>query len=231
MTEKIDSEYIAELEKAIGKFLIPIQGIPFHIVIKALTGKNVFKIDLADRKDKQLIEKLSEVARISGENANRIGIFRSRPNEVGNDIEPYVKNALKEVGFHPETPKRSDGKRQSTGYPDIYFKDGFGRHIYLECKTYNKENIDTTQRSFYLSPSVTGESKIIYDAPHVIISFEIKQIRRDNKRCYIPVAWMLVDIHSMNLDVKHEFNASNREIYRREAILSEGSENHWRREV
>lgn len=227
MNGEEEEKYIEKLEETIGKFLKPIQGIPFHIVIKALAGKKVLKIDLNNNNDRKLIEKLSHVAEIAGKKANKIGIYRNRPNEVGNDIEPYVKDALKNMGFYPETPKRGDGRRQATGYPDIYFKDDIGRHIYLECKTYNKENIDTTQRAFYLSPSVTGESKVTHDAPHLIISFEIKQILRDNKRCYTPVAWKLVDIYSMNLDIKHEFNASNREIYRQEAILAEDIGDNW----
>jgi len=211
-----------ELEELIKIFLKPVQGIPFHIAIQTLTGKMVYKLNKSDDKDKKLIEKLSKAADIAVKNANHIGIYRNRPNEVGNDMEPYVKDALKEIGLQPETPKRSDGVRQSTGYPDIYFKDDFNRHIYLECKTYNKGNISTTLRAFYLSPPISGKSKIIYDALHIVLSFEIEQITRDNRRCYIPVAWKLVDIYNMKLDVKHEFNAHNIEMYGHDAIITEG---------
>ena len=216
-----DTAYISELENTIEKLLSPIHGIPFHITIKALAGKRVFQINLSESKDKKLVEKISQAAEIALKNANDEGIFRNRPNEVGNDIETFVKDALFEIGFSPDTPQRADGVRQATGYPDIYFMDDFNRHIYLECKTFNKANINTTQRAFYLSPSITGNSKIIYDAPHLILSFQIKQINRDGKRCYIPVAWKLVDIYSMKLDVKHEFNASNRDIYQENTILAE----------
>lgn len=218
-----NEDYVKQLEETIGKFLKPIEGIPFHIAIKALYGHKVIPLDLEDEKDRQLIEELSHVAQIAGKRANRKGIFRNRPNEVGNDIEGFVREALKDVGFNPETPMTAVGTRKAVGYPDIYFKDKYGRHVYLECKTYNKANINTTQRAFYFSPAEEGQSKVIYDAPHIVMSFEIKQIQRSGRRCYIPVAWKLVSIHSMEVSVKHEFNASNREIYRREAILAEGN--------
>lgn len=219
--KKEKSKLISDLDEIISKFLEPIRGIPFHDAIKSLTGTTVIKLDLSRTEDRKLVKKLKKVANIAMKDASREGIFRSRPNEVGNDIETYVKDALRKVGFSPDTPKRKDGKRQATGYPDIYFKDDFNRHIYLECKTYNKKNIDTTQRSFYLSPSVTGSSKIIYDAIHIIISFEIIQVARENKRCYEPVAWKLVDIYSMKVNIKHEFNASNKAIYKSDAILAD----------
>lgn len=215
-------DYVKQLEETIGKFLKPIEGIPFHIAIKALYKHKVLPLDLDDEKDSQLISDLSQAAQIACENANRTGIFRNRPNEVGNDIEGFVRDALKDFGFNPETPMTVDGIRKAVGYPDIYFKDKYGRHIYLECKTYNKANINTTQRAFYFSPAKERQSKIIYDAPHIVMSFEIKQIQRGGRRCYIPVAWKLVSIHSMKVNVKHEFNASNRDIYRRKAILAEG---------
>jgi len=217
-----DEDYVKQLEETIGKFLKPIEGISFHIAIKALYGHQVVPLNLKDEKDIRLIEDLSRVAQIARENADRKGIFRNRPNEVGNDIEKFVREALRNAGFSPETPMTAGGTRKAVGYPDVYFRDKHGRHVYLECKTYNKANINTTQRAFYFSPAEEGKSKIIYDAPHVAMSFEIKQIQRNGRRCYIPIAWKLVSIHSMKVGVKHEFNASNKDIYRKEAILAEG---------
>jgi len=74
--------------------------------------------------------------------------LRSRPNEVGNDIEPYIKSALNSLGLNADVPIGPKGRKKSTGYPDILF--WFNKSpYYLECKTYNIENIETTQRSFY----------------------------------------------------------------------------------
>jgi len=41
-----DEDYVKQLEETIGKFLKPIEGIPFHIAIKALYGHQVIPLDL-----------------------------------------------------------------------------------------------------------------------------------------------------------------------------------------
>jgi hypothetical protein len=210
---KNQSQYIEQLEQTIGKFIEPVKGIPFHIAIKAVFGQKVLEPDLENKKDKELIADLSKIANIAGRNAKRDGIFRSRPNEVGNDMEPYVGKALREIGITADIPERSDGKKQAVGYPDIYFKDRFGRHVYLECKTYNKKNIGTTFRAFYFSPPLErNKSKIIYDAYHLMVAYEIEEARREGKRYYIPVAWKVVSLYSTRIDVKHEFNANNKDL-------------------
>jgi len=218
-----DEEYIKDLEKTIGKFLEPIKGIPFHIAIKAVYGKEVFKFDREDEKNEELIDDLAKAAEIAGKNASQHGIFTNRPNEAGNKIADYAKIALKQLGLKPETPKRVDGKRQATGYPDTCLRDKYERYIYLEYKTYASKTIDSTQRTFYFSPPPEkSKSKIIYDIPHLMLSFEMNRAIISGKECYIPIGWKIVDLYYIKVDVKHEFNTNNRELYKREAIIREG---------
>ena len=216
-------EYIEQLEQTISKFMKPLKGIPFPIAIKVVFGQKVLEPDIEDKKDKELIDDLSKIANTAGRNAKKNGIFRSRPNEVGNDMEPYVREALRGIGIVADIPKRRDGKKQAAGYPDIYFEDRFGRHVYLECKTYNKKNIGTTFRAFYFSPPPEkSKSKVIYDAYHLIVAYEIEETRREGRRCYIPIAWKVVSLYSTEIGVKHEFNANNKDLYKEKAILAEG---------
>jgi hypothetical protein len=220
-----EEEYTKELESVIQKFLQPVKGIPFCVAIKALYDRKVIPIDQEKPEDIELLDDLEKVATIAGRDARRSGIFRGRPNEVGNDMEPFVKKALNSIGLTGETPSRVDGKRQSAGYPDIYFLDRNNRHVYLECKTYNEANIKTTQRAFYFSPSGVKESKVAHDAFHLVLSFEIEVDRARRKgslNCYVPAGWMLVSIRSMEVDVKHEFNSSNKEMYKTRSILRRG---------
>ncbi len=160
-----------ELEGIISQMLKPLKGLSLGIVIEGLSGFKAIPFDRTNEQDIEVLNKLKEIAEIVLNTVNENGILRPRPNEVGNDIEPFVKNALNIVNYYADTPKTANGKKKSTGYPDIEFKDTFGRINYLECKTYNIENINTTQRSFYLSPS--EDFKIIEDAHHFGISFEI----------------------------------------------------------
>ncbi len=216
-----NDEYIRQLEKVISKFMSPLDDIPFPVAIKAISGREVLAFDRRERKDRELLEKLSRAAELAGNAAYSKGIESRRANEVGNYIEPYVKGALKEVGLSAETPVTITGKRQSSGYPDIEITDSYERTTYLECKTYNLRNIGTTQRAFYFSPSKKA-CKITKDARHLILSFQIETTTRKGRRVYVPVHWRVYDTDTMLVQVKHEFNASNIQIYREDSLLAQG---------
>lgn len=213
-----DEQYIKQLEETIKKFMLPLENIPFPIAIKAISGHEVIPFDRNDNDDKLLLKKLSEAALIAGKEANSKGIKSERPNEVGNYIEPFVKKAILQVGLKAGTPCNRLGHRQGMGYPDIEIIDSNNRVTYLECKTYNLKNINTTQRAFYFSPSDEG-CKINSDARHLVLSF---QIELKSSGIYIPVHWRIYSIDSMVVQVKHEFNADNRQMYKKDALLAEG---------
>ncbi len=173
--------------------------------------------------DQRLLDMLSRAATSAGKLAGKHGIYRPRPNEVGNDMEPYVLRALRDVGLTANKPATGSRRKKAVGYPDISVIDPQGRIVYVEVKTFNIKNINTTFRSFYMSPS--DDSKVTQDAVHLVISFEIevdetRRAGRDN--CYVPVAWKIVSLYDMPIDIKHEFQASNLALYRPEAILREG---------
>ena len=209
-----------DLQGVIAQMLKPLKGLPLNIVIEGLSGYKVKAFNKNNKKDLEVLKTLKNVANAVLRNVNENGILRPRPNEVGNDIEPFVKRELIKKGYQAETPKTISGIRKSTGYPDIEFKDSFNRYHYLECKTYNKNNINTTQRSFYLSPS--DDFKITKDSCHFGISFEIfveKSI--NNKHLYKVKGWKILDLAKLELDVKHEFNADNKRLYDKKLILAE----------
>lgn len=203
--------------------LKPLKGIPFNLIIESMTGKKVLEFDLKNNAHKSVLNMLKDTALDAGQSVNKTGILRSRPNEVGNDIEPYVKESLNRIGLKADTPSGPKGNKKSTGYPDIIFwyqKKPF----YLECKTYNVKNIDTTQRSFYLSPS--DEFKVIYDAPHFMISFEIfVSGEKEENHIYKCKSYKILSIQNLSVDAKHEFNSDNRRLYSGKngtTILAEG---------
>lgn len=215
-------KYIKELEETISKFMAPLKSIPFPVAIKAISGFEVIHFKTDDKKDQKLLKKLVRAAQIAGEGAFKKGIFSRRVNEVGNKIEPFVKEALKKVGLEADIPVAKNGKKMAVGYPDLELTDDFNRTTYLECKTYNLRNIDTTQRAFYFSPS--KNPKITKDARHIILSFQIETGKRDGRRAFLPVHWRLYDTTDLLVDVKHEFQSDNRRMYgRKNSLLAEGS--------
>ena len=120
-------------------------------------------------------------------------------------------------------PIAKGSKRKTAGYPDIIFYHR-RKPYYLECKTYNQENIGTTQRSFYFSPS--EDFKVIYDTHHFIISYGMYVAgRKDSKNIYKCKHWKVLSLEFLSLDVKYEFNSDNRRLYSGEdgtILLAEG---------
>jgi len=218
-----NNEYTKRLENVIKQMLQPLKDIPFNLVIESMTGKKVISFDFAKSDHQKILSLLKQAALNAGKEINKTGILRPRPNEVGNDIEPYVRNALNLLDINADIPIGPSGHKKSTGYPDILF--WFNENpYYLECKTYNIKNIKTTQRSFYLSPS--DEFKVIYDAPHFIISFEIYVAgEQGNKHIYKCKHYKILSIESLSLDIKYEFNSDNKRMYSGKdgtIILAEG---------
>ncbi len=218
MTQK---SYISKLESLIKQMIKPIKGIPLTLVIESISGHKILPFNKTDKKDRSVLKNLTIVAKNAGEAINENGILRPRPNEVGNDIEVIVKKELNKINYCATTPITNSGKMKSMGYPDIEFVDQFKRANYLECKTFNKVNISTSQRSFYLSPS--QQFKITKDAHHFVISFEIFiKSRKGNNYLFHAKSWKILSIEQLEVDIKYEFNADNTKLYSKKIILAEG---------
>ena len=205
--------------------LKPKNDIPFSTVIKIICGKEVLSITNS-AEDTQLLTDLKTAVIDAGKNASKQGIFTARPNEAGNKMEPFLRCALNKIGLTADTPKNAQGNKQTVGYPDIYLVDRARRHNYIEVKT-NEYSIDVIQvgglRAFYMSPPKPNKSKIIYNARHIVVGFGLEKTNRDGKTCFIPRNWKIVSIHDMKVNLKYEFNTDSKGMYRKDAILGEGS--------
>ena len=147
-TPKSPEEYARELESVLVQVLQPLRGVPFKAAIRAVSGCSVLDFDSANPNHQRLADKISTAAGMAGAALRSKGIATKRPNEAGNAIEPHVKAALAVTGLLAVTPKTKDGKGKAVGYPDIEIT-GAAIPCYLECKTYNINNVNTTQRAFY----------------------------------------------------------------------------------
>ncbi len=210
-------EYIQQLEQVINKFLEPLKEIPFSVAIRALTGFEVLAFELSDERNKKLLEQLKEAAQLGGKKAFKEGIVADRANEAGNRIEPFIIDALNKVGLKADQPITKNGKKKTTGYPDIQIEDEWNRTIYLDCKTFNARTKNQTFRTFYFSPS--KNPKITKDAFHLLMSFELKPTK---EKTFIPISWGIYTLDKLKMQVKHEFNAGNKDLYTNETLLAEG---------
>ncbi len=217
-----DKEYVEKLEAALAHVLQPLKGLPFTVVVRALSSQTIFPIDRESDDDRVLIAQLEKAIQSCAEKLRSQPIQRPRPNEVGNDIEPYVMRALVEIGYKVQRPLSKAGKGKSTGYPDIIFYDAKDRPCYLECKIYSDDTKETSMRSFYLSPS--DAFKVCMDARHLLLSFEMVRtpINGSNLSRFSPVAFKLVDLSALDCDMKYELNSDNRRLYNPKLVLLSG---------
>lgn len=195
--------------------------IPFSSVVLATSGYQVHPLDTNSADQIELIRKLSLAASNTVVQVRNTPIQAARPNEAGNRIEAYVKNALEAVGLTSRTPVNSVGKAQSTGYPDIEITGE--PHCYLELKTYSATARRSSQRTFYYSPSNTP--KVTQDALHLLLAFQLEKEVRDSKTIFFPSRWELISLENLHVKMKLEFNQSNRGLYGKDAdtrLIAEG---------
>ncbi len=197
----------------LAELTTPTRQIPFKQVVEATTRHRVLDFDPGNPTHIELRNKILAAAKLAGHQARQEGIATARANEAGNHMEPFLKAALREVGLHAQTPTNSLGKAQTTGYPDVEIAGPLP--CYVELKTYNAATANTTQRTFYYSPS--EQPKVTRDALHLLLAFQLEKIERDGKTVFVPVHWKLISLQDLQVHLKFEFNQNNRGLYGKDA--------------
>jgi hypothetical protein len=186
-----------------------LRDVPLPVIVEALSGHHVLPWTGESR------ERLTAVANDVLAAVNATDLTAARVNEAGNAVETHVQAALAARGFQAGRPAGPSGRTHAAGYPDLEAVaiDG-GAAFYIEVKTYNASTEDSTQRTFYLSPS--ADFKVTRDAFHLLIAVQLEKVSDDVYRA-ASVRWL--DLSRLRCDLKHEFNASNRDMYRPDAGL------------
>ncbi len=183
--------------------------IPFKDVVAATTQHRVLDFDTNNSAHVELRKKVLAAAALAGDRARKEGLPAERANEAGNHMEAFVRAAMRDVGLSARTPLTTAGGAQSAGYPDIEIPGA--APCYLDLKTYSASTANTTQRSFYYSPS--ERPKVTRDALHLLLAFQMERTERDGKTVFVPVRWKLVTLQDLQVELKFEFNQSNRGLY------------------
>lgn len=142
----------------------------------------------------------------------------ARINEASSHFEDLLRELLNRVpGFTCDFSRTSENRVQRSGYPDLRLVEtATNRVFYLDPKLYAAGSRDSSFRTFYFEPKITT-NKVRDDAVHLLVGFEHepKSAGRWNF-----TRWDLVDLAHFKVRLKAEFQGSNRDIYRPDAIVA-----------
>ena len=134
-----------------------------------------------------------------------------RINEASKFFEDGIHRHLNKIpGLKCDTPPTRAGEHQRSGYPDLRIIDEETKLVfYLDPKLVEHGSADSTFRTFYFEPK-NETLKITDDAVHLLVGIE-----HDGKdQLWTFTGWRLVDLSTLRVRLKAEFQASNAELYR-----------------
>ncbi len=201
-------------------------SVAFADVVKAATGKQVLPLHYTNAVDAELLAKIGralDVVLLKMNTPENAAQQKRRINEMSALFETAVKEALNAVeGFDCDFPRLASGAHQRSGYPDLRLVDKkSGRILYLDPKLFERGSRASTLRTFYYEPK-QPTNKILDDAHHLVVGFE-----HDGKAdgAWKFLGWELVDLSNFRVKLKAEFQASNRELYKPEAVVGSSRTN------
>ncbi len=197
-----------------------LRGLPFAEVILDATGKKVIAIDPKGAVDQRVIKQvatvLDEVIKRVNAPGNRIEDI-PRINEVSSHFEDLLRELLNAApGLSCDFPRTADGHVQRSGYPDLRLVDQETKRVfYLDPKLYATGSRASSFRTFYFEPK-KSTNKVQDDAVHFVVGFEHEPGKDGHWKF---TRWDLVDLAHFKVKLKAEFQGSNRDLYRPEAIV------------
>ena len=201
-----------------------LKQIAFSDVIQYATGKKVLPIQRDDSTDQRVLKQigvaLDQVVTRMNEPDSPVQSV-ARINEVSAPFENMIREVLNSTEeLQCEFAKTAGEKVQRSGYPDLQLVDVASKRVYyLDPKLYAKGSRESSFRSFYFEPKV-ATNKVREDAVHLILGFEHEGRKAGHWHFS---RWNIVDLSAFKVRLKAEFQGSNRDMYRPEAVVASGS--------
>jgi hypothetical protein len=225
-----------------------LRGIPFSEVILDTTGKKVVPFDANNAVDQRVAKAISDACNKTMNRLNAPGSVIQKINRI-NEASSHFEDTLRELlnaapGLRCDFPLTAEGKVQRSGYPDLRVVDMESKRVfYLDPKLYAAGSRDSSFRAFYFEPR-KSTNKVRDDAVHFVVGFEhsprsvASSPRRDDldgsndaatqspgyNSIWKFTRWDLVDLSRFTVKLKAEFQGSNHDMYRPEAIVSSSTQ-------
>jgi hypothetical protein len=204
-----------------------LHGIPFTDLILDTTGKKVLSFEANNAVDQRVAKAISAAC---DETMKRLNAPDSviqnvdRINEVSSHFEDTLRKLLNTTpGLQCDFPLTADGKLQRSGYPDLRITDLESKRVfYLDPKLYADGSRSSSFRTFYFEPK-KSTNKVRDDAVHFVVGFEHAPRETGSgppNATWKFTRWDLVDLSRFTVKLKAEFQGSNRDMYRPEAIVA-----------
>jgi hypothetical protein len=196
------------------------KGIPFADVIAATSGKRVVPVDRQDKDDQRILAQIGEaLTEVLAEMNAPESPTRSakRVNEMSSKFEDAILAKLNaRPGFTCTFPLTTAGQKQRSGYPDLRLLDkASGKIFYLDPKLFAKGSKSGGFRTFYFEPK-RATNKVNDDARHLIVGIEHERAA-DGATHFL--RWELIDLANFRVKLKAEFEGTNADMYRPEAVV------------
>lgn len=185
---------------------------PFSAVAEASSGKKVIPLSDSeiDRTVKTAIESaLDESVKALSAADSPVRQLR-RINEASRFFEDSLHARLNAVpGLRCDVPPNRRGEAQRSGYPDLRITHvASGKVFYLDPKLVEQGSWSSTFRTFYFEPK-DETLKINEDAVHLLCGIE----HDGQEGQWKFIGWKLVDLSTLKVRLKAEFQASNADVY------------------
>lgn len=212
-TAHTDSELVKSL---LGENLSD-RSFDFRVIAEACSGKRVLPLKetpahrrIIDAIHKATAETIMEL----NQSDSPVRKLR-RINEASRFFEDGLMARIEaSEGLRCEVPPNRAGDHQRSGYPDLRITDeASGLVAYLDPKLVEEGSAESTFRTFYFEPK-NETLKITDDAVHLLLGIE-----HDGKdQQWTFKGWRLVDLSTLRVRLKAEFQASNADLYRKSVL-------------
>ena len=200
-----------------------LKGIPFAEVIAATSGKKVLPLERGEKETQRILSEIGHaldgvLAAMNAPDSPARGA--KRVNEMSSHFETALREKLNaRPGFACDFPKTTEGRAQRSGYPDLRLVDKpTGRVLYLDPKLFAAASKRSSFRTFYFEPK-RATNKVNDDAHHLIAG--ISHEKADGGGMQF-TRWELIDLTTFRVKLKAEFEGSNADLYRPEAVVGSG---------
>jgi hypothetical protein len=203
-----------------------LRGVPFSEVIFDATGKKVVRFEANNPVDQRIAKAIAAACDETMKRLNAPGSAIQNVDRI-NEVSSHFEDSLRELlnatpGLSCDFPLTRRGKMQRSGYPDLRVVDSESKRVsYLDPKLYAAGSRDSSFRTFFFEPKKTT-NKVRENAVHFIVGFQHEP--RDGSNSPNATSkftrWDLVDLSHFKVKLKAEFQGSNRDMYRPEAIVA-----------